>query len=128
MSKGFSKGCARGFVAFALLSAVLAVGVGLSVDGTAQMRAWAWALTLMQVAAMWAVGSRGIRGGWLVGAAIQPAWVTYALLTGQGGFIVGCVVSAAVQIMNYVRTYRGVVTPPETRRQIADAKVGGGKA
>ncbi len=43
---------------------------------------WAWLLTGLQVAAMWFAGS-GRSQGWLLGAAVQPAWITYALLTGQ---------------------------------------------
>ena len=64
---------------------------------------WAWLLTALQVLALWAAG-RGRSWGWLLGAAVQPVWITYALLTGQVGFIPGCAVSAAVQARSFLRT------------------------
>lgn len=62
----------------------------------------AWVLTGLQVAALWAAGA-GHLWGWPLGAAVQPAWIAYALVTGQVGFILGCVVSGAVQIANFLR-------------------------
>ena len=63
---------------------------------------WAWLLTALQVLALWAAG-RHRSWGWLLGAAVQPVWITYALLTGQVGFIPGCAVSAAVQARSFLR-------------------------
>ena len=64
--------------------------------------AWAWLLTGAQIAGMWLVGNSKPHG-WLVGAAAQPAWITYAILSGQYGFIPGCAVSLVVQIWNFSR-------------------------
>jgi len=64
--------------------------------------AWAWLLTGAQIAGMWLVGNSKPHG-WLVGAVAQPAWITYAMLSGQYGFIPGCAVSLVVQIWNFSR-------------------------
>ncbi|MGH8951509.1 MAG: hypothetical protein ACRDX9_08790 [Acidimicrobiia bacterium] len=66
---------------------------------------WPWLLTGLQVLSLWAAGRRRW-WGWLLGAAVQPAWIAYAILTGQLGFIPGCAVSAVVQIYSFVRTHR----------------------
>ena len=63
---------------------------------------WTWALTGLQVMAMWVAG-RGQAWGWMVGSAVQPGWIVYALLTNQLGFIVGCVISTGVQLSAYMR-------------------------
>jgi hypothetical protein len=63
---------------------------------------WTWLLTGLQVLALWGAGTRG-RWGWLLGAAVQPPWIAYALLTGQLGFIPGCVISTVVQTHSYFR-------------------------
>lgn len=93
------------FAGSAALSAVMAAtrrdhGIGLG-------PAWAWILTALQVTALYAVG-RGHGVGWLLGAAVQLCWITYAVLTTQYGFVPGCVVSAMVQ--GY--SYRRLVRPP----------------
>jgi hypothetical protein len=63
---------------------------------------WTWALTGLQVMALWVAG-RGQAWGWMVGSAVQPGWIAYALLTDQLGFILGCVISTGVQLSAYVR-------------------------
>ncbi|NEE01828.1 hypothetical protein [Phytoactinopolyspora halotolerans] len=62
---------------------------------------WAWILTGLQVLAMWAAG-RQKWWGWLLGACVQPVWIVYAILTGQLGFVPGCLVSAVVQLQNFL--------------------------
>jgi hypothetical protein len=62
---------------------------------------WAWLLTALQVLALWAAGQRRW-WGWLLGAAVQPPWITYAVLTGQIGFIPGCAISMIVQAWSFV--------------------------
>lgn len=64
--------------------------------------AWAWLLTGAQITGMWLVGNSKPHG-WLVGAVAQPAWITYAMLSGQYGFIPGCAISLVVQIWNFSR-------------------------
>lgn len=66
---------------------------------------WAWALTAVQIAGLWGAG-RGDWWGWLVGAGVQAPWIAYALLTGQFGFIPGCLVSGVVQCVSYLRGCR----------------------
>lgn len=63
---------------------------------------WSWALTGLQVMALW-VSSRGRAWGWMIGSAVQPGWIAYALLTGQPGFVIGCVISTGVQLSAYLR-------------------------
>jgi uncharacterized YccA/Bax inhibitor family protein len=73
---------------------------------------WAWVLTGLQVVALWAAG-RKQWWAWLLGAGVQPVWIVYALVTGQVGFVPGCLVSAAVQLHNFLRT--GVVSTRHAR-------------
>jgi hypothetical protein len=63
---------------------------------------WAWILTGLQVVALWAAGRRQW-WAWLLGSGVQPVWIVYALVTGQVGFIPGCLISAAVQLHNFLR-------------------------
>ncbi len=63
---------------------------------------WPWMLTGLQVLALWSAGVRRW-WGWLLGASVQPPWIAYALMTGQLGFIPGCVISAAVQTYSFLR-------------------------
>lgn len=88
------------------LSAAISVGIVLSsvsVDtrlGVPQW--WPWLLTGIQVTALWAAGTQRW-WGWLLGAAAQPPWIVYALLTGQFGFIPGCAISGVVQASSFLR-------------------------
>jgi hypothetical protein len=63
---------------------------------------WTWALTGLQVMAMWVAG-RGQAWGWMVGSAVQPGWIAYALLTIQLGFVIGCAISTGVLLSAYLR-------------------------
>lgn len=63
---------------------------------------WPWLLTGLQVLGLWSAGSHHW-WGWLLGAAVQPPWIAYALVTAQFGFIPGCAVSAAVQTYSFLR-------------------------
>jgi hypothetical protein len=63
---------------------------------------WTWALTGVQVMALWVAG-RGQPWGWMVGSAVQPGWIAYALLTDQLGFVIGCAISTVVQLSAYLR-------------------------
>jgi hypothetical protein len=71
---------------------------------------WAWVLTGLQVLALWAAGRRRW-WAWLLGAAVQPVWIVYAVLTGQLGFVPGCLISAAVQMRNFLADHE-----PQSRR------------
>jgi hypothetical protein len=63
---------------------------------------WTWALTGLQVMALWIAG-RGQAWGWMVGSAVQPGWIAYALMTDQLGFVIGCGISTCVQFSAYLR-------------------------
>lgn len=98
--------------------AVVALVVATSLADSSRLGApayWPWLLTGAQVTALWAAGA-GRWWGWPLGAAMQPPWIAYALLTGQVGFIPGCLVSAAVQTLSFVRNQPRVVTPPTLHR------------
>jgi len=77
---------------------------------------WSWLLTGLQVTALWAAGSKRW-WGWLLGAAVQPPWIVYALLTDQLGFVPGCAVSAAVQTYSFLYgpSRRALLTRPRRR-------------
>ena len=77
---------------------------------------WAWLLTGLQVVALWAAGRRQW-WAWLLGAGVQPVWIIYAIITGQLGFVPGCLVSAAVQVHNFVRA--GAVRAERARATVA---------
>lgn len=62
---------------------------------------WPWVLTGLQVFSLWAAG-RQHWWAWLLGGSVQLPWIAYALVTGQIGFIPGCVVSASVQIYTFL--------------------------
>lgn len=72
---------------------------------------WTWVLTGMQVVALWAAG-RKRWWAWLLGAAVQLPWIAYALLTGQHGFVPGCLLSAAVQVWTLTRPTDTVTATP----------------
>lgn len=71
---------------------------------------WAWILTGVQVLALWAAGKRRW-WAWLLGAGVQPVWIVYALFTGQVGFVPGCLISAAVQLHNFLAIGRRQLSP-----------------
>lgn len=77
---------------------------------------WPWLLTGLQVLALWAAGAQH-RSGWLLGAAAQPPWIAYAILSGQLGFIPGCAVSAVVQVHAFLRN----AAPPAVRQSETQA-------
>ncbi len=86
--------------AFALSAAVVMTALGTD-TALGAPPFWAWLLTGLQVLALRSAGT-GRWWGWLLGAAVQLPWIAYAVVTGQLGFIAGCVVSAAVQTRNFL--------------------------
>lgn len=90
-----------------------------ALDGASRLGApqyWTWVLTGLQVLALQAAGQRR-RWAWPLGASVQPVWITYAILTGQIGFIPGCVVSSVVQFRNALSSLPGRTqeSPPAER-------------
>lgn len=96
------------------VSAAISATVVLSAWGTETRLgaplAWPWLLTGLQVLALSGAGRR-LWWGWPLGAAVQPAWIAYAVLTGQLGFIPGCMVSAAVQVHSFAKRTAGYPEP-----------------
>jgi len=80
---------------------------------------WAWVLTGLQVLALWVAG-RKRSWGWLLGASVQPVWITYAAFTGQLGFIPGCAVSAVVQAHSFLHAQRMGARPRGRHHLITD--------
>lgn len=64
-----------------------------------------WGLVLFGVAGTFLAG-RGVSWGWLLLASLQPLWISYAVLTGQYGFIVGAVAYGAAQMNGFLRSRR----------------------
>lgn len=91
-----------------VVALVAATGVSIFVLASADTSAigapgiWPWVLTGLQVLALWSAG-RHHWWGWLLGGSVQLPWIAYALVTGQIGFIPGCVISAAVQLYSSLR-------------------------
>lgn len=68
---------------------------------------WSWALTAAGITAMWLVGNpRTARTGWIVGAAAQLLWLTYAVATRQWGFIVSALLYGGIYAWNWLRLRR----------------------
>ena len=84
---------------------------------------WTWALTGLQVMALWVAG-RGQAWGWMVGSAVQPGWIAYALMTDQLGFVIGCAISTGVQLSAYLQANGAIgiarAVPLVVRRGLPD--------
>lgn len=65
------------------------------------MELWSWLLTVVGVTGMYLVGNKN-RNGWLVAVASQGLWITFAIITGQLGFIVAAVIYGTIFIKNYL--------------------------
>lgn len=92
---------ALGFSVTVTLALIVSSGMIESRLGAPQY--WPWLLTGLQVLSLWAAGAKRW-WGWPLGAAVQPPWIAYALLTGQLGFIPGCAISAMVQSYSFIRS------------------------
>ena len=71
---------------------------------------WTWALTGFQVMARGSP-ALGQAWGWMVGSAVQPGWIAYALMTDQLGFVIGCGISTGVQLSAYLRADERAAEP-----------------
>jgi hypothetical protein len=113
----------RGIAAWLCLCAALCLAVtASSLIDPSELGApgyWTWALTGLQVLALW-VSGRGRAWGWMIGSAVQPGWIAYALLTNQLGFVIGCAISAGVQLSAYLRA-NGADTGARARAELTPA-------
>jgi hypothetical protein len=104
--------------AFLVSAGVVAVLVLTAVTSPGHLGAptyWPWALTGLQVTALWGAGAAEW-WGWPLGAAVQPPWIAYALVTDQLGFIPGCIVSGLVQTVSSLRRRPDRRPEPRERR------------
>lgn len=63
--------------------------------------AWSITLSALGIVGILLAGSKR-KVGWLVGMAIQPLWIIFAIQTGQYGFIANAVIYFAVYLRNYL--------------------------
>lgn len=73
--------------------------------------AWSWLLTAVGVTGLWVAGSRS-KWGWAIGLGAQALWLTYAVVTGQYGFIVGCLFYGSMYARNFLKWH----TAPQEER------------
>lgn len=72
---------------------------------------WSWLLTVWGVTGLVLAGRRRA-AGWAVGLSAQGAWLAYALVTQQWGFIVSAFAYGAVYARNW-RAWRAPSTQGE---------------
>lgn len=75
--------------------------------------AWSFLLSAVGIVGILLAGSKR-KIGWLVGFAVQPLWIVFAITTGQYGFILNAVIYAAVYARNWLR-WRKEETPRRPR-------------
>ena len=114
LARGLPVVAGVGVSTFLCLLILLTAGASTSPLGVPP--AWAWILTGSQLLGLWIAGRRS-PSGWLIGFVAQPAWIVYALLSGQLGFVPGCAVSAGVHLATFPRQRaeqadRGSARPP----------------
>lgn len=78
---------------------------------------WSIALAAVGILGIYLAGSKNLLG-WLVSFAAQGAWIVFALVTGQYGFILSAVAYGWVYGRNYLRW----------RRERTDFAVPGGES
>ena len=66
---------------------------------------WSVALATVGIAGCWLTGQKD-RRGWLLGVAVQALWLTYAVATGQWGFIASALAYGFVCIRGWYRWRR----------------------
>jgi hypothetical protein len=66
---------------------------------------WSLVLAAIGVAGLWLIGD-GRKIGFLFGMLAQVAWATYAVMTGQWGFILTCVAYGWVYMTGYKKAVR----------------------
>lgn len=66
---------------------------------------WSFALAGIGIVGLWLAGS-GRWYGWAIGVAAQVAWIAYAVVTGQWGFIVSSLGYGFVYSRNLLRLAR----------------------
>lgn len=65
------------------------------------MEAWSWILTFFGVLGIYLAGKKN-KNGWLIGIGSQILWVSFAIITGQYGFIVAAFIYGSIYLKNYL--------------------------
>lgn len=84
------------------------------------MNVWSWVLAGLSVTALWIIGNKRNLGNAFGLLIVQPAWLIYAVVTGQYGFIASSVVFAVVYARNWVRWRREAAVPRRVRTPVRD--------
>lgn len=66
---------------------------------------WSWLLAAIGIAGIWLQGDKRLIG-WLIGIGVQVLWITYALATGQHGFVVMSLAYGGVYLRNLIKWKR----------------------
>lgn len=66
---------------------------------------WSWLLAGVGVTGLWLAGSHK-RAGWMIGLSVQLLWITYAVASGQPGFVVSAFAYGAVNARNMIKWKR----------------------
>lgn len=71
------------------------------------MIAWWWNFLLAAVGiiGLWLAGSHK-RAGWMIGVGVQLLWITYAVATGQLGFVASALAYGFVNARNMIKWKR----------------------
>ena len=62
---------------------------------------WSFVLSAFGIVGIILAGSKR-KVGWLIGFAVQPLWIVFAITTGQYGFIINAVIYAIVYARNWL--------------------------
>lgn len=63
---------------------------------------WSWALSIVGAFGMYLTGKKDWRG-WVVVLVNEVVWFTYAIVTKQYGFFVGCAIYGAIGTKNLIQ-------------------------
>lgn len=72
---------------------------------------WSWLLAAFGLAGIWLAGRKN-SAGWLLGAATQLLWVTYAIATRQWGFIATALAYSTMYLHNWRKWRRAPQEDP----------------
>lgn len=80
---------------------------------------WSFAVAGASVFCLWLIG-RTSRAGWVANIGCQFLWITYAVTTGQWGFMISASAFIAVSAWNLHRWWNG---PPMTARTLPNMQL-----
>ena len=83
--------------------------------------AWSYVLTLVGLVGLLLAGRKKTLG-WAIGFSAQGLWATYAVTSGQYGFLIGCMGYGYVYALNWI-TWRREKTTGETEGQTPEQRL-----